>query len=169
MFNISEATQEDIPAIIAIAENTWWLTYSPILSAAQIRFMLDTIYAPEVLRQAMITGSQTYITLHDERGTQGFASFGGRNEDPNVCKLHKIYVLPENQGKGYGKMLIEEVKTRMRKKNMYILDLNVNRFNPARAFYEKLGFKVLCEEDIPIGPYWMNDFVMRLELLGAIP
>lgn len=167
MFNISEATQEDIPAVMAIAENTWWLTYSPILSAAQIRYMLDTIYAPEVLRQAMITGSETYIKIQDEKAIQGFAAFGVRKEDPATGKLHKIYVLPQNQGKGYGKILMEEVKARMRKKNMYALDLNVNRFNPARAFYEKLGFKVLREEDIPIGPYWMNDFVMRLELPGA--
>jgi ribosomal protein S18 acetylase RimI-like enzyme len=40
--------------------------------------------------------------------------------------------------------------------------LNVNRYNPAKDFYEKLGFKIILEEDIPIGQYWMNDYVMRL-------
>lgn len=164
MINISEATEKDIPAIIQMAEKTWWSTYSPFLSADQIRYMLETIYSHEVLRRAMINGSQTFIVLHDERRPQGFASFGVRSEDQNIYKLHKIYVLPENHGKGYGKMLIEEVKNRLRKKNIYTLDLNVNRFNPARTFYEKMGFKVLREEDIPIGMYWMNDFVMRLEI-----
>ena len=43
-------------------------------------------------------------------------------------------------------------------------DLNVNRHNPALAFYERLGFQQHREEDIPIGPYWMNDYVMRKEL-----
>jgi hypothetical protein len=27
-----------------------------------------------------------------------------------------------------------------------------------------MGFAIAYEEDIPIGPYWMNDFVMRKEL-----
>ena len=162
MFNISDATEKDIQAIIQIAEKTWWPTYSPFLSADQIRYMLNTIYSPEVLREVMTNGSQTFIVLHDERGPQGFASFGVRSEDQNIYKLHKIYVLPENQGKGYGKLLIDEVKKQIMKKNIYTLDLNVNRFNPACSFYKKMGFKVLREEDIPIGPYWMNDFVMRL-------
>ena len=41
------------------------------------------------------------------------------------------------------------------------LDLNVNRHNKAKNFYEKMGFQVAYEEDIPIGKYWMNDYVMR--------
>ncbi len=70
---------------------------------------------------------------------------------------------PENQGNGYGRLLIEEVKRRLIIENIRILDLNVNRFNKAKEFYEKMGFSVLREEDVPIGPYWMNDFVMRLQ------
>lgn len=166
MLIISKATENDIQAIIQIAEKTWWPTYLPCLSPGQIRFMLDTIYAPEVLKQEIITGSQTFILLHDEKEPQGFAAFGVWNEDPNIYKLHKIYVLPENQGKGYGKFLMDEVKDEMLKKNIFTLDLNVNRCNPARTFYEKMGFQVLRREDIPIGPYWMNDFVMRLQLHG---
>ncbi len=42
------------------------------------------------------------------------------------------------------------------------LQLNVNRSNKARFFYEKLGFNVVREEDIDIGNnYFMNDFVME--------
>jgi hypothetical protein len=46
----------------------------------------------------------------------------------------------------------------------HTLDLNVNRYNKAKSFYEKMGFAVAYEEDIPIGKYWMNDFVMRKEI-----
>ncbi|RZK15387.1 MAG: GNAT family N-acetyltransferase, partial [Hymenobacter sp.] len=44
------------------------------------------------------------------------------------------------------------------------LELNVNRHNPALAFYERQGFAQHREEDIAIGPYWMNDFVLRKDL-----
>ena len=110
----------------------------------------------------MDDGSQQFILLKNEAGLQAFASYGPRKKNPTIFKLHKIYVLPENHGKGYGRLMIEDIKKRLIKQNIRILDLNVNRYNNAKNFYEKLGFKVIQEEDIPIGPYWMNDFVMRL-------
>jgi ribosomal protein S18 acetylase RimI-like enzyme len=161
---ILQASPRDIPAIQSMAEETWWPTYSPILGSEQIRYMLDAIYSAEALQKVMENGSQTFIILHDDNGNQGFASYGLRPENPHICKLHKIYVLPENHGKGYGKMLIEEVKNRIKAMHVYTLDLNVNRYNQAKSFYEKTGFKVIGEEDVPIGPYWMNDYMMRLEL-----
>jgi ribosomal protein S18 acetylase RimI-like enzyme len=162
MATIVNATPEHIPVIIDLAEKTWWPTYSPILEKEQLSFMLNLIYSREALENVMSNGTQTFILLKDENGWQGFASYGLRNEDSSVCKLHKLYVLPENHGKGYGRILLEEVKSRIRNMGVYTLDLNVNRHNPAKGFYEKIGFRVIREEDVPVGPYFMNDFVMRL-------
>lgn len=164
MISISNASTQDIPVIRKIAEDTWWPTYRSILTDEQLRYMLTSIYSPKTLTEVMENGSQIFMILHDDRGPQAFASFGARKEDPTIWKLHKLYVLPNNHGKGYGKMLIEEVKNRMRKQKIRTLDLNVNRFNPAKTFYEKLGFTVIKEEDVPVGPYFMNDYVMRLEI-----
>jgi diamine N-acetyltransferase len=161
MVTFIDAGIPEIPAIQDIAERTWWPTYSSILSKEEIRYMIDALYSFETISETMSNGSQHYILLTDNSGPQGFASFGRRKENQQVAKLHKIYVLPENQGKGYGRLLIEEVKRRLTNENIRILDLNVNRFNKAKDFYEKMGFSVLREEDVPIGPYWMNDFVMR--------
>lgn len=163
MFNISPATEEDIPAIVSLAEKTWWPTYSAILTPEQIRYMLDTIYAPDTLRSQISGGSQTYLVLYGGGELKAFASYSPRTDDSEVFKIHKLYVLPGNQGKGYGRELIETIKSRLIEKGIHKLDLNVNRYNPARHFYEKSGFRTIREEDIPIGPYWMNDFVMRLE------
>ena len=163
MFIISEATVREVPIIADIAEKTWWPTYRHILTAAQIRYMLDAIYAPETLQMEIREGLQTYLLLKDEAGGQGFAAYGQRPDDPESYKLHKLYVLMHNHNKGYGRALIEEVKTRLTGQNIHRLDLNVNRHNPALKFYEKCGFKIIGEEDIPIGPYWMNDYVMRVD------
>ena len=163
MFIISQAAESDIPAIIEIAEKTWWQTYSSLLTSEQIRYMLNALYAPETIQKDMRAGTQTYLLIQDDHLPQGFASFGRRKDEQGVFKIHKLYVLPDKQGKGYGKALIQEIKNRLLRENIHKLDLNVNRFNPARHFYEKIGFGLLREEDIPIGPYWMNDFVMRTE------
>lgn len=162
MFKIRDATVDDIAAIIHIAETTWWPTYSPILPPEQIRYMLDAIYTPDVLRAQIVNGTQSYLVLDLEGNAQAFAAFGPRAEDPRVYKIHKLYVLPEHHNKGYGRKLIEAIKSILLKKGIRSLDLNVNRFNNARHFYERAGFQMIREEDIPIGPYWMNDFVMRL-------
>jgi len=162
MIKFIDAEISDIPAIQEIAEKTWWPTFSKIISTEQIRYMLDNIYKTEVLVEAMLNGSQRYILLSADSVNQGFAAYGRRKEDPSVYKLHKLYVLPENHGLGYGRLLIDEVKRRLINENIRILDLNVNRYNSAKTFYEKLGFSVIAQEDVPVGPYWMNDFVMRL-------
>ena len=160
---ILHASLHDIPVIRSLAEETWWPTYSSIISVEQIRYMLDTIYSAEELARVMKNGSQTFILLSDENGPQGYASFGLRPENSEICKLHKLYVLPENHGKGYGKMLVDEVVRRM-VPGVKHLELNVNKHNKAKEFYQRIGFKVLREEDVSIGPYWMNDYVMRLDL-----
>lgn len=160
---IREAALNDIPSIAQLAEKTWWPTYAPILTPEQIRYMLDNIYSESSLRHAIENDHQKFLLLYENNFPHGFASFGIRPDAPDVHKLHKIYVLPEDQGKGYGKKLIEEVIRLIKQKDLHILDLNVNRYNPAKAFYEKMGFRIIREEDIPIGPYWMNDYVMRIE------
>ncbi len=68
----------------------------------------------------------------------------------------------ELQGLGLGKELmtsvIDQVKTAGAKK----LLLNVYRLNKAIAFYKKLGFDIIKEEDVDIGNgYFMNDYVMQ--------
>jgi ribosomal protein S18 acetylase RimI-like enzyme len=162
MHSIRTATPADIPAIQRIAEITWWHTYADILPAAQLDYMLNAIYSTQALENCWENGSQTFILLTDEHGQQGFAAFGSKSDSPKIYKLHKLYVMPDNHGKGYGKTLIEEVKKRIIKPGENFLDLNVNRYNPAKRFYEKLGFVIIGEEDVPIGGYWMNDYVMRL-------
>src|SRR5690606_25318222 len=133
---IRDCTTADIPLIRDISEKTWWPTYTPILTPDQMRYMLDTIYGEDAVQQVMEDKSQHFILLSHDNVPQGFASYGLRPEDPQVCKLYKIYVLPETHGKGFGKRLIEETKQRLLAQSIHTLDLNVNRYNPARTFYE---------------------------------
>src|ERR1700761_5563282 len=164
MYSIRQANINDLETIRQIAEDTWWATYSPILEREQISFMLNEIYSVEKISQQLNTSSQTYLLLIEDDKPVAFAAYSPREEDPDIYKLHKLYCLPETQGKGYGKLLINEVANKTTEAGKHTLDLNVNRYNKAKMFYEKMGFMVAYEEDIPIGPYWMNDYVMRKQL-----
>ena len=164
MHLIRQATPDDTGNIIRIAEITFWHTYTDIVEKEQIGFMLREIYSYQNISTQIATNSQTYLVLVEDYKTVAFAAFSPRTENPEIYKLHKLYCLPETQGKGYGRMLIDEVSNQTRDAGKHTLDLNVNRYNKAKTFYEKMGFIVAYEEDIPVGEFWMNDYVMRKEL-----
>ena len=45
------------------------------------------------------------------------------------------------------------------------IELNVNRYNPAKTFYEKIGFTLIGQEDIDIGGgHFMNDYIMVMKI-----
>jgi GNAT superfamily N-acetyltransferase len=161
---IRKATPADVETIRNIADITWWDAYSPILEKEQIAYMLGEIYSVEKIASQLETGSQIFLLLIEDEKPVAFAAYSPREEDPEIYKLHKLYCLPETQGKGYGKILINEVVNKTFEAGKRTLDLNVNRYNKARSFYEKMGFDVAYEEDIAIGKYWMNDYVMRKQL-----
>lgn len=84
------------------------------------------------------------------------------NIHPENTKIHKIYVLPNTQGKGIGKLLIDEVLKIAKQKKQSSLTLNVNRDNRAIQFYKHLDFKIVGEENIPIGNgFLMEDYIME--------
>ncbi|MGA0558683.1 GNAT family N-acetyltransferase [Larkinella sp. VNQ87] len=158
------ATPNDIDAIIALQEQIWEPTYRAILDREQIDYMFQRIYSKEALLDQMTTQQHVFVLAYSEDRLTGFAAFSRSASEADRFKLHKIYVLPSEQGRGTGRFLLEEVVRRCWEDGGNWLYLNVNRYNKARQFYERQGFRVVREEDIPIGPYWMNDYVMEKPL-----
>jgi diamine N-acetyltransferase len=159
--HIVKAEKGDIPVIISLAQATWEHTYRDILSKAQIDFMFNDMYSPKALNEQMTEMGHTFLLLYVEETPVGYASYSSKPEDEGVFRLQKLYLLPELQGKGLGRLLMNAVEAQVRREKGQVLELNVNRYNPARTFYERCGFTFYREEDIPIGEFWMNDFVMR--------
>jgi len=156
---LRRASEKDIPLIRDLTFKIWPQTYSAILSPAQIEYMLDMMYS-EISLQKQMKENHEFIIVTDGTQPIGFASFG--LIEPGVYKLHKIYVMPQSQGKGTGKFVIGELIKAISRKGGKALQLNVNRNNSAKEFYEKLGFVVIREEDNDIGNgYLMNDYVME--------
>ncbi len=166
---IEPAAVQDIPTIIRLAEATWEPTYRFIISEEQLEYMYRVIYSPAALKRQMQEQHHVFLVAYVEGEPAGFASFSPQpaeaaTEGATGYKLHKIYVLPTRQGQGLGQHLIEAVENAARAAGGHYLDLNVNRYNPAIAFYERRGFTRQREVDVPIGPYFMNDYIMRKEL-----
>ncbi len=161
MIQIVKATTDDLQIIDEIARKTWPITYGTILSEAQLNYMLDAFYSEEGLRTNIANGHE-FILVKDDDLVLGFASFENNHQNTAKTKIHKIYMLPESQGKGIGKLLIDFVEKRAFDNGSASLLLNVNRFNKAIGFYQKMGFEIIQEVDIEIGlGYLMEDYVME--------
>lgn len=164
MYTIRPATMADADCVVKIAHLTWWPTYGDILTTEQITYMLGAIYVSDKIAEQIESGEQQYLILEEDGKPVAFASYSPRSEDAAVYKLHKLYCLTTAQGKGYGKHLINAVVNATQHAGVMVLELNVNRNNKAIDFYKKSGFTIAYDEDVPIGPYFMNDHVMRKNL-----
>jgi len=166
MIIIEKVGAAAITEIIDLANISWKPTYKHILSEPQMDYMMQLLYSSYILQKQITEEHHQFIIAMEEGSNIGFASYFLINtNDITAYKLQKLYVNPDEQGKGIGKKLIDFVIEDIKPKGAQSLELNVNRSNKAIQFYQKLGFTIIREEDIDIGNnYFMNDYVMRKEL-----
>lgn len=156
---IRKATSKDISSIQHIVKISWPVTYGEILSSEQIIYMLDLFYSTEALERQMENGHCFFMLIENDAAL-GFIDV--EKVSDTRSKLHKIYLLPDCQGRGYGNALIQYAAGAAANNNSSVLQLNVNRFNMAINFYKRHGFSIVDEVDISIGNnYFMNDYVME--------
>jgi GNAT superfamily N-acetyltransferase len=162
--SIRFADPEDINTIGFLAQQVWPDTYGKILGPEQLEYMMNLFYSPASLWKQMREDRHAFLIVEEEEEPIGFASWSPEAE-AGVFKIHKLYLLPGQQGKGLGKRILQFVFDDIRPQGARALRLNVNRHNKARQFYERIGFTVIKEVDVPIGDGWfMNDYVMELPL-----
>ncbi len=153
------AIVEDAFTIHRLAHAIWPEAYGSILSDGQIDYMLRTYYDPEAIRLQMEQQQYHFILQYVNGQPVGFGTWS--NEGNSTFKIQKLYILPQHQGSGLGKLLISYLLSVLTAQGAQKVFLNVNRYNKARFFYEKLGFTITGEEDIPIGQnYFMEDYIM---------
>ncbi|WP_264551210.1 GNAT family N-acetyltransferase [Flavobacterium sp. N2038] len=161
MITISEAGLGDIKIIQKITNITWPITYGEILSQEQLDYMLGLFYSDEALAKQIENKEQLFYLISDSSSTIGFIGIEHNYKYEAITKIHKIYLLPETQGKGYGKIVFDSIEKLALENNSSALSLNVNRFNTALNFYKKIGFEIKETVDIEIGNgYLMEDYVM---------
>ncbi|MNK59039.1 Acetyltransferase (GNAT) family protein [compost metagenome] len=161
MISISEAGLGDISTIQKITNITWPITYGEILSQSQLDYMLGLFYSNEALAKQIENKEQLFYLILDSESTIGFIGIEHHYKNEAITKIHKIYLLPETQGKGYGKKVFDFIERLALENDSKQLSLNVNRFNTALNFYKKLGFEIKETVDIEIGNgYLMEDYVL---------
>ena len=164
MVEIIPANNSDFGIIKDLAYQIWPATYNAILSEKQLAYMLDLFYNEKALQQN-VADNHRFILIKENEVAVGFADYELQYKNDAVTRIHKIYVLPETQGKGFGKKMIQYVENKALEAKNIKLSLNVNRFNKAKDFYESQGFKIAFEEDVELDfGYLMEDYRMEKTL-----
>lgn len=164
MYHIKAATINDIPVIQELTEKIWRPTYQDINTPEQIDYMIEMMYSTSALNKQITELGHRFVILLDDNVPIGFASYS-TTDAPGIFKLQKIYLDGSYQGKGVGKLLLQEVVDQVKDRGAHTLELNVNRLNKAKFFYEKQGFSIFQEKKTDIGNgFIMDDYVMRKPL-----
>ena len=134
--------------------------YDPILGAEQNDYMLDKFQSPGAIKEQLDHGYDYYFVGGKDHRL-GFAAFYPRGD---AMYLSKLYLYKDERGKGYSRLILDFIKDRAREEGLSAIELNVNRFNPSIAVYERLGMRRIRAEKNDIGGgYYMDDYVYRLD------
>ena len=152
-----------------MAERTWRQCYEAILSSEQMDYMLARMYAPDVIAREMANGVIWEMTF-DEEVPVGFHSCAVDPGDRSL-KLHKLYVITEAQGRGFGKALLARVRTLAVTLGAPKIWLQVNKNNAsAIRAYESAGYCIERPAVFDIGGgFIMDDFIMALAIPATAP
>jgi diamine N-acetyltransferase len=164
MILIKEVQPEELVIVQRIAQLTWPAAYGDILSQAQLDYMLGLMYSPAQLRTDQQNG-HLFLQAISQGEPAGFCAVQHNYMGKPITRIHKIYVLPNQQGQNIGAAMMAKIESLARAAGSTRLSLNVNRHNSARHFYEKLGFTIVKEQVIEIGEgFVMDDYVMEKPL-----
>lgn len=159
---ITPVAVADVDRLCALAAEIWRRHYADIISAAQIEYMLDQRYKPEILREELKRRDLWWDKLLVDGQMTGFTSYF-LTENAGEMKLDKLYVHYDHQRRGYGGVLLERALALARSHDCARLTLAVNKHNRnAIAAYNKYGFGVVesVVKDIG-GGFVMDDYIMH--------
>lgn len=143
-FKIEDAKPEDVEAMRAIVKNSWVELYpNEVYGITREDLLAIDWFNKERLdkqRQEIVEnldGAHTFVLKDDANKIVGF-SIGLKFE--NYGEIEAMYVVPELQGKGLGKKLMDKALEWIGEQPSIILKV-VSYNSHAIGFYKKFGFK----------------------------
>lgn len=163
--SIRKADLQDIEKINKAAQIVFPNTYLSIIGKEQTEYMLDKMYSLQSLEKQISEGHDFYLAENNDNKICGFIScFPSQN---GIYRIEKLYVMPECQKQGLGKILFNHAKKLALelKPKVNKIQLNVNRENPALEFYKHQGMYIAEQGDYPFGGgFFMCDYIMEYEI-----
>jgi len=140
---IRPATENDVPAIAALAERTIRISNAADYDVATIDAICAN-FTPALVLDRM-RARDVFVASRDEV-ISGTVSLGNG-------KLHSLFVDPDLQGNGFGRGLVAHLEQHARATGL--TELHLSSSLTARPFYARLGYRDIRFEPRPDGSTWL--------------
>jgi GNAT superfamily N-acetyltransferase len=149
LLRIRPGTIDDIEDISRVYEEAWKATYQGVAPEPFVKGMTAGA-AAQIFQDSLQPGPAGefkyffYVAQSPSGRLVGFCDGGKERSHPEngVGELYAIYILPEFQKKGIGKLLFEEAVESLLLAGMKSMMVWVLSESPFRKFYEGLGGKL---------------------------
>lgn len=160
--NIIKVTIDQIEELQAISIRTFEETFGKDNTKADMEEYFNTKMSIEVFKQDLTKDNIHYYMVIDDSKAVGYIKL---NITDDICKLVRIYVLNECQGKGYGQNLLDYTIETAKDNQVSIVELGVWGHNlKALNFYKKNKFEIVDTMEFVLGTDVQTDYVMRLKI-----
>lgn len=149
MIEICEYKHSDLAELYSLISTTIKSCYPAIYRPEVVDFFIDYHSMKEIEDRSK---NATIIILRENYKLIGSGFLSG-------SELGGVYVHPDCQGKGYGKMIVQHIIQIAKNKNIYKIHLDSTPI--ARKMYEKLCFRVTEEAVQMVGDVPLDYFKME--------
>jgi len=171
-WKIRPAVVHDARAIAEVHVESWKSTYRGIFPEALLNDLSvdkretswrDLLAAPEP--------TATTLVACDAGNVVGFASGGKERTCQLGCdgELYAIYLRQESQRKGLGALLVRQFAHELATRGFGSMAVWVIALNPSRRFYERLGGKVIGQQEIERGGQTFIEVAYGWQSLNVFP
>ncbi|MCV7032603.1 GNAT family N-acetyltransferase [Mycobacterium sherrisii] len=161
---LATAAGGQAPELARVAALTFPLACPPTAAAENIASFIEANLSPDRFAQYLADPDRAVITATQSGRIVGYAMLI-RDSDATRAELSKIYVLPDQHGRGVASALMQRALDVARSWGAGRVWLGVNQENQrAQRFYAKCGFRINGTRTFQVGAQVENDYVMVREL-----
>lgn len=163
MLTFSPATSADLPALAALAVETFTETFGHLYRAQDLHRHLETSCSLRFFEDALHTSE--IVLAREDKTLTGYVKFGEVGlpveHAPEDGEIHRLYVAKRAQAQGVGRQLMEIALGSRRLRAAPALYLGVWENNlKAQRFYARYGFTEVGEYPYPVGDHIDRELIL---------
>jgi len=163
----SKVSTEEAKLLSEVSAQTFSIAFSHLNTKANMASYLKEVLNQEQLAQELKNTSSQFFFLSLKGTVKGYLKINlseaqTEDIDPNAIEIQRIYLYPDAQGQGYGKLMINYAEEIGLKHSCPMIWLGVWEKNTnSIAFYERMGYRIFDKHDFPFGDEIQTDLLMK--------
>ena len=159
--HVRRATIQDAPEIAKAHVDTWRTTYEAFMSK-QYLDSLTYEHRTKLWEEQISNPEQhIFVLVNEMDNIRGFAACNARKKDPQFGDLSSIYIMKEDQRKGYGRLLLRALFEAFDEMGCEKVFVEVLAENKARNLYEYYGANIVEIDTMMYGMQELEFFIYK--------